>query len=269
MKKTLRNILIWIMIIIWVVPLVWLLVTSLKVEQDVVTDKLTIFTKMPTLANYRKAFETTPIGQWLLNSLIVSAASTVLTLAVDSTMAYALSRIRFRGRKALFIFVLAGMMVPFEALIIQLYLEFNALGLLDTLWAIILPRLALPIGVFILVQFFNGIPDALEEAAYIDGASRFTVFKDIILPLGKSAMVAVAIISFISAWNDFLWPLIVVSESSRYTVTVGIANFQGTTGTEYSLIMAGAMIASLPQIIMYMFFRKDIVQGIAMTGIKG
>ncbi|MGB9687116.1 MAG: carbohydrate ABC transporter permease, partial [Rectinema subterraneum] len=174
-----------------------------------------------------------------------------------------------RGRKALYLFVLAGMMAPFESMIIQLYLEFNAFKLLNTLAAVIIPRLALPVGVFILTQFFSGIPTALEEAAYIDGASSFKVFTSIILPLGKSAMFAVAILSFIGSWNDFLWPLIAISNSAKYTVTVGIANFQGTHGTEYALIMAGAVIASIPQILMFLFFRKNIVQGIAMTGIKG
>jgi len=161
------------------------------------------------------------------------------------------------------------MMVPFEVIIIQLYLEFNALGILNTLAAVILPRLALPIGVFILTQFFKSIPEALEEAAYMDGASRFLVFRVIILPLGKSALFVVAILSFVNAWNDFLWPLVSISDSAKYTITVGMANFQGTHGTEYALIMAGAVIASIPLIVMYFIFKKNIVKGIAMTGIKG
>jgi len=230
---------------------------------------LSLFPSMPTFENYAKAFEKTQIGIWLLNSLIVSTVTMGLTVIIDAMMAYALSRIDFRGRKALLIFVIAGMMVPFEAIIIQLYILFNKLGLINTLTAIILPRLALPIGVFILTQFFKGIPVAIEEAAYIDGASRFLIFRKIILPLGKAAIVTVMILSFINAWNDFLWPLIVASDSIKYTVTVGIANFQGTHGTEYSLIMSGAAIASLPLIVVFLVFREHIVQGIAMTGIKG
>jgi multiple sugar transport system permease protein/raffinose/stachyose/melibiose transport system permease protein len=183
-------------------------------------------------------------------------------------IAYALARIPFRGSSALFIFVLAGMMVPFEALIIQLYLEFNALGLINTFAAIVLPRLAMPIGVFILTQFFKEIPLALEEAAYIDGAGRWTIFTSIVIPNGKSALVTVMILSFINAWNDFLWPLVVASDSVKYTITVGIANFQGTHGTEYSLIMAGAVVASLPLIVLFLAFRDQIVKGIALTGMK-
>lgn len=269
MKKTIGKIFLMAAILLWFLPLAWLVVTSLKAEQDVMTDRLTIFSAAPTLVNYVKAFLGTQIRRWLLNSVIVATATTVLTLFLDSTMAYVLSRIQFRGRRLLFLVVLSGLMVPFEAMIIQLYLELNKLGILDTLAAVIIPRLALPIGVFILAQFFNGIPVALEEAAYMDGASRFRIFRSIIIPLGKSALFAVAILSFVNSWNDFLWPLIAVSDSAKYTVTVGIANFQGTNGTEYALIMAGGVIASLPQVIMFLFFRKNIVQGISMTGIKG
>ncbi|HRV24649.1 MAG TPA: carbohydrate ABC transporter permease, partial [Sphaerochaeta sp.] len=127
----------------------------------------------------------------------------------------------------------------------------------------------LPIGIFILKQFYEGIPGELEEAAFIDGAHRFRIFLRIILPLGQSAMATVIILSFINTWNDFLWPLIVVNDTIKYPITVGIANFQGTHGTQYSLIMAGALVASVPQIIFYIFFRKKIIAGIATSGIKG
>jgi len=271
MKKPfniLVRLLILCLIIIWLIPLVWLLVTSLKSENTVMTDKLSLIFA-PTLENYKKAFSSTLLGRWFLNSLIVSVITTILTLLIDSSMAYVLARIQFSGRNILFIFILAGMMIPFEVLIIQLYLELTKMGLANTLIAVILPRLAMPIGVFILTQFFKSIPLVLEEAAFIDGASRWTVFRTIILPLSKSALFAVAIISFINAWNDFLWPLVAISSSEKYTITVGIANFQGTHGTEYSLIMAGAVLASIPQIIMYILFKKNIVKSIAMTGIKG
>jgi len=265
--KILRDLFIIFLIVIWIAPLIWLAVTSLKSENNVISDTLSLIFA-PTFENYRKAFTSTLLGRWMLNSLAVSVVATVLTVLIDSSMAYVLARIKFRGRNALFIFILAGMMVPFEVLIIQLYLEFTTLGLANTLAAVILPRLALPIGVFILTQFFRSIPSVLEESAFIDGASRFVIFRSIILPLSKSAIFAVAIIAFINSWNDFLWPLVVISSSEKYTITVGIANFQGTHGTEYSLIMAGAVLASIPQIIMYILFKKNIVKSIAMTGIK-
>jgi ABC-type glycerol-3-phosphate transport system permease component len=268
-KKFLLYLFILFLIVVWIFPVFWLVVTSLKLEQDVVTRTLTIFNKPPTIQNYIDAMASTRIANWMFNSIVVSLATMVFTVFVDATIAYALARIRFRGRKVIFWVVLAGMMVPFQVLVIPLYLHFNTLGLINTLTAMILPRLALPIGVFILKQFFEGIPHELEEAAVIDGAGRFVQFWSIIIPLGKAALVTVLILSFIQAWNDFLWPLIVASETIKYTITVGIANFQGVYGTEYSLIMAGAVIASLPQIIAFLVFREHIVKGIAMTGLKG
>lgn len=267
-RRRLSDVLVALLLLLWLAPMIWLAATSLKSEKHVITDRLAPFAAPLTTENYSKAFGSTAIGRWLLNSLIVSSTSTVITVLLDAMIAYALARIPFRGRNSLLIFVLAGMMVPFEALIIQLYLEFNALGLINTLAAIILPRLSMPIGVFILTQFFKGIPAALEEAAFMDGAGRWKIFTSVILPNGKSALVTVTILSFIGAWNDFLWPLVVASESAMYTITVGIANFQGTHGTEYSLIMAGAVVASLPLIVLFLSFRDQIVKGIAMTGMK-
>lgn len=267
-RRRASDVLAALLVLLWLAPTVWLALTSLKSEKDVITDRLAPFSAPISTENYSKAFGSTEIGRWLLNSAVVSTVSTVLTVVVDAMIAYALARIPFRGRDSLFIFVIAGMMVPFEALIVQLYLEFNALGLINTLAAVILPRPAMPIGVFILTQFFKGIPVSLEEAAYMDGAGRWRIFRSVILPNGKAALVTVTILSFIGAWNDFLWPLVVASESEMYTITVGIANFQGTHGTEYSLIMAGAVVASLPLIVLFLAFRDKIVKGIAMTGMK-
>ena len=256
-------------IFIWVFPLIWLVITSLKLENEVVTKTFTFWPQNPTLANYTKAFTSTNILSWLKNSVIISTVAMLLTIAVDCPIAYAFAKIKFKGRNILFWLVMASMMVPFQVLIVPLYLQFNKFGLVNTLTAAILPRVALPIGIFILKQFYEEIPIALEEAAFIDGATRFRIFSTIIIPLGKAAMTTVIILSFINAWNDFLWPLIVINDTIKYPITVGIANFQGTHGTQYSLIMAGAVIASLPQLIFFLIFRRKIIDGIAMTGIKG
>jgi multiple sugar transport system permease protein/raffinose/stachyose/melibiose transport system permease protein len=249
--------------------LAWLFITSLKLEQDVVSRSFSFWPEHSTWYNYTKAFTSTYILKWLLNSLFVSVLTTILTILVDTPIAYAFAKIRFKGRNVLFWIVMAGMMVPFQVLIVPLYLQFNSYGLINSLVAAVLPRVAFPIGIFIMKQFFQDIPDALEEAAFIDGANRWTIFRKIILPLGKASITTVVILSFINAWNDFLWPLIVINDNIKYTITVGVANFQGTQGTQYSLIMAGAAIASLPQIIFFLIFRKQIIEGIAMSGIKG
>ena len=269
MKKILSNTFMVVIMFLWLFPLIWLVLTSLKLEQDVISSTFTFLPSSPTFGNFSKAFSSTYILRWLLNSGIVAFSTMLFTVIIDAPIAYALAKIRFPHRQLLFWFIMMGMMVPFQVLIIPLYIQFNSYGIINTLASAVLPRLALPVGVFILKQFFEGIPDELEEAAFIDGSNRFRNFTQIIVPLGKSAMATVLILSFIQAWNDFLWPLIAISDSIKYTITVGIANFQGTHGTEYALIMSGAVIASIPQFIFYFFFRRKIVQGIAMTGIKG
>ncbi len=258
-----------IILFIWVFPLLWMVITSLHMENDLVSKQFHFLPTSPTFANYLKAFKSTYILKWLLNSLIISGVTMILTLIVDAPIAYAFAKINFKGKNVLFWLVMAGMMVPFQVLIIPLYLQFNSYGLINNFLSVILPRVSLPIGVFILKQFFEGIPDALEESAFIDGASRFTIFARIILPLGGAALATVTILSFINSWNDFLWPLIAINDTAKYTITVGIANFQGTHGTQYALILSGAVIASIPQFIFYLVFRKQIVEGIAMSGIKG
>ncbi len=268
-KQTLFRILEIFFVLVWLFPLIWLILTSLKPEADVVTKTLSFWPKKITFGNYVKAFTSTYILRWMMNSIIISFVTMAITLAVDAPIAYAFAKIRFPGRAVLFWLVMAGMMIPFQVLIIPLYLQFNSMGLVNTLASAVIPRLALPIGIFIMKQFYEGIPAALEEAAFMDGAGRFSVFFKIILPLGKAAMATVMILSFINAWNDFLWPLIAINDTVKYTITVGIANFQGTHGTQYALIMAGAVIASIPQFIFYFFFRKNIIAGIASTGIKG
>ncbi|MBI9093724.1 MAG: carbohydrate ABC transporter permease [Sphaerochaeta sp.] len=256
-------------IALWVFPLVWMMITSLKIENEVITKTFSFFPKNPTLGNYTKAITSTHILHWMVNSVIVSGGAMILTILIDAPIAYAFAKIRFKGKHLLFWAVMGGMMIPFQVLIVPLYLQFNSYNMVNTLAAALLPRVALPIGIFILKQFYEGIPSELEEAACIDGASRFRIFVQIILPLGQAAMATVVILSFINAWNDFLWPLIIINDTIKYTITVGIANFQGTHGTQYSLIMSGAIIASIPQIIFYIFFRKKIIAGIATSGIKG
>lgn len=257
------------LLVCWIFPLVWLVITSLKMEGEVVTTRFSFLPLHPTFFNYVKAFTSTYILNWLGNSFLISMVTMILTILVDAPISYAFAKIHFKGSNVLFWMVMAGMMVPFQVLIVPLYLQFNAYALVDTLTGAMLPRLAMPIGIFILKQFFEEIPDALEEAAFIDGAGRWTIFRRIILPLGKAAITTVIILSFINAWNDFLWPLIIINDTIKYTITVGIANFQGTNGTEYALIMAGAAIASLPQIVFFLAFRRQIIEGIAMSGIKG
>jgi multiple sugar transport system permease protein len=194
---------------------------------------------------------------------------TVVTVLFSSMAAFSISRIRFRGRTLVFWLILAGIMVPTEALIVPLFMEVNSFHLINTYWAIILPQLASPIGVFIFKQFFDGVPQEFEEAAFLDGASRFRIYWQIWMPLSRPAIAAVAIFTFISSWNNFLWPLIAITGTDMMTIPIGLATVQSAYGVHYAQIMATSVLAALPLILLFVFFQRQIVQGVASTGIKG
>lgn len=254
---------------IWLIPIGWIYSTSFKLQSKAVTSALKWIPDPFTLKNYVDVFEKSSILNWLLNSCIVAFVTTIAVLILDSLAAYGISRIKFRGRELVFWIIVAGLMVPEEVLMVPLYLSFSTVNLLNSYPPLILPRIALPLGVFILRQFFEGIPKEIEDAARIDGCSKLRIYWEIVMPLSKPALAAVAIFTFISSWNAFLWPLIVISSEKMYTVPIGIAHFEGTYGMEYTMLMAGAAIVSIPILILYLFFQKQIIQGIATTGIKG
>jgi len=165
--------------------------------------------------------------------------------------------------------IMAGIMVPPQILIVPLFTEINTFRMVDTYWGIILPQIAAPFAIFILKQFFDGIPHELGEAAIVDGASQFRVFWQIWLPLAKPAIAAVAIFTFVGSWNNFIWPFIAITNTDMMTIPVGLANVQSAVGIHYAQIMAAAVLGGLPLLIVFMFFQKQIVQGIAGTGLKG
>lgn len=268
-KVFLSSFLMIVVFAIWLFPLVWMILTALRREADVATLKLQLFPMKLTTANFVRVFEKTHILAWMKNTLIFAALTVVFTILVDAPIAFAFSKIRTRESRILFWIVMAGMMIPEQVIIIPLYILMNKMGILDTTLSILFPRLALPIGVFILKQFFEDIPDALLEAAYIDGAGRPKAFIQVVVPLSLSAITTVEILSFVGAWNDFLWPLIAINTATKQVITVGIANFQNSYEKEYALVMSGAVIASVPSIIFYAIFHKKIISGIATTGIKG
>ena len=207
--------------------------------------------------------------KWLLNSVIVAAAAAFGVLAIDSMAGYAFARISFPGRDVLFMIVVATLMVPAQVTMIPLFFMLNEATLLNTHLALVLPRLGVAIGVFMLRQFFLSLPHGLEEAAAIDGASRYRVFVQIALPLAKPALSALAIVTFVWAWNDFMWPLIAISTQDMYTLPIGLSTLAGYYGREYGIQMAGAVIASLPVFVVFLMFQRQFIQGIALTGLKG
>lgn len=253
-----------VLAILFLMPVSWMILTSLKPEGTSSVWSL----EGLTLDNYRHVLESAPLFTWMTNSLIVSTCTTFLILLVDSLAAFALSRISFPGRKWLFVLFLSGMMIPAEATLIPLYLQMKDFGLLNSLTALILPMVAAPIGIFILKQFFDGLPGELVEAAKVDGAGFFRIWWQIFLPLSRPALAAVGIFTFIMSWNDFLWPLVAISEPSKMTITLGLPNFQSAYLQQYALPMAANTLASLPVLIIFVLFQKQIIKGISYTGGK-
>jgi multiple sugar transport system permease protein len=221
-----------------------------------------------TLDNYSYVLNNASIWRWTWNSLYVAIVTTVVTIVLTSLAAFALSRLKFVGRNLIFWLIIGGLMVPVEAKIIPLFQIMMDFGLINSYSALILPGLAAPLGVFIMKQFYDGIPNELVEAAKIDGAGTLRIFWSIFLPLSRSSMAALGIFTFITSWNNFLWPFLAVNEEKMMTLPVGIPTFQSAYTAELMIPMAANVLASLPAIIVFIFFQKHIIKGITMTGIK-
>jgi multiple sugar transport system permease protein len=254
----------------FVVPLLWMLSTAFKFESAVFTDK-GLIPAQPTFENFTRiltASGNTPVLRWLLNSAIVSSLGTVLTVVLTSLSAYAFARIDFPGRGFLFALLITTLLLPGVMFLVPQFLVIDILGLFNTYPALILPGLAGVFGVFFMRQFFLGIPVELEEAAYVDGANRFRTFWSVILPLAGPAIATLAVISFLAYWNDYLWPL-VVCQGEGCTLPAGLRTFQGAYTAAFGLLMAGATMAAIPVLVLYVIAQRWIVQSVASAGIKG
>jgi multiple sugar transport system permease protein len=256
--------------IVWLIPLAWAVDTALKTEPDTTTVPVTWIPPSGfTLESFGQILAGGNMLRWYFNSFLTSSAITLLVVMLGSLAAFGFSRVAFRGRRFLFFVIIAGLIIPPQILIVPLFTEMDALGLVDTYWGIILPQIAAPLAVFIFKQFFDGIPKDLEDAARVDGASRLRVYWQIWMPLSRPAIAAVAIFIFVISWNNFLWPFIIVTNTDMMTIPVGIATVQSSYGVRYADIMASAILGSLPLLIVFLFFQRQIVQGIANTGLKG
>ncbi|HBE78815.1 MAG TPA: carbohydrate ABC transporter permease [Firmicutes bacterium] len=260
---------IWLLAIVWILPILWMISTSLKTETMVLTLVPHWIPPIITFENYLHAIQKAPLLLWFYNSLAIAIVSTLLVLIIDAMAAYAFARVRFTGNRVLFIIVLCTMMVPSQVIMVPLYLLFNSMNLLNTFIVVILPRTAAALGVFMLRQFFIGIPVELEDAARIDGCSRYGIFWRIILPLAHPALASLGIFTFVWSWNDYLWPLITLSTKEMYTLPIGLSTLVGYFAREYGMLMAGAIIASIPTFIVFLFFQRQLIQGITTTGLKG
>lgn len=260
------NLFLLAMVLLALMPFVYMLFTSMRQVYSMIdfNFKLTDL----NLKNYKSVFTSFPFGKYFINSIIVVICSCALNVIVAAMAGYGFAKKRFKGRNILFFLFLATMMVPGQVTIIPVFVMFNSAKLLNTYASLILPTVG-AFGVFLMKQFMENLPDELIEAAKIDGCSEFRTFCSIIIPLIKSVIISLTIFTFISVWNDFIWPLVVVSSDSRTTLTLGLSTLSGLYRTNYGLVMAGATLTFIIPFTLYIFLQKHFIEGIALSGIKG
>lgn len=264
----LRGTLLTALALVVLIPIVWTVLGSFKSTAELSANPPTILPSSWSLTNYTQALTRFEFGTFLRNSVVVMVGATALTLTINSLAAYALAKFNFRGRDALFLLTLATIMIPLQVILIPVYQVIASLGLVNTLWGLIVPAAATPTGVFLLRQYMLSLPDELLEAARIDGAGELRIFWRIVLPLCRPALAVVAIFSMMWRWNDYVWPSIVAQNESVYTLPVALARFSAQEVVPFNLILAMSVVSIVPVVILFLFFQRQIVQGIAATGIK-
>lgn len=272
MKRPLSSLLVngglLLLAIATVTPLVWMVSASLMPTGEANREPPRFFPSEVTWIHYQDLFTRLDLGRHFGNSLLVASAITLLSLLLNSLAGYAFAKLRFPGRDRLFAFLLGAMIIPAQVSMLPLFLLMKYLGLVNTWWGVILPSMATILGIFLVRQYALSIPGELLDAARIDGASEFRIYRTIVLPLLRPVLVTLAVFTFLSAWNDFMWPLIILSDDSRYTLPVALANLSGEHIMDTELMMAGAVLTVLPVIVMFLILQRQYIAGITMGGVK-
>ncbi len=255
--------------VIFIGPILWALAVSFQKEGKQIKSVVDWFTPPYTLENYPAIILSSEVPTWLINSLVIAVVVTLLTVIFSAMAAYAIAKLPFKGSKGFFMYFLLGLMVPGEATIVPLFITVNGMNLIDTYAGMILPAIAGSMNLIIMVTFFRGLPNELLEAVKIDGGGEITTFFKIVLPLSKTIIATVCIFSFVGSWNNYLWPLLCAMSNDLFTLPVGIPTFAGTYTVDYVRPMTASMVASLPMIIIYIIFEKQIVAGITSGAVKG
>jgi multiple sugar transport system permease protein len=254
--------------LLWLVPVAWALDTSVKSENDTIIVPATWNIPHFTFSAYGAVFSASDLGRWYINSAIVAIVVTLLTVITASMAGYALSRRRFRGKAFFYAAILAGIMIPPQALIVPLFREFQIAHLINSYWALILPQVPAPIAVFIFKKFFDGVPISLEQAAEVDGAGWWTAYRRIALPLARPAIAAVSIFTFVWTWNNFLWPFLAATSQTMMTIPAGLGTVVDGVGIINALQMSSAVLGALPLVFVFLLAQRQIVEGVAGTGLK-
>lgn len=255
--------------LVFMFPFVWSLATSLKPMADLFRPTPTLIPSEYVWGNYSEVFDSVPFVRFYANTIIVTIVRTIGGVFIASLAGFAFAQLRFPGRDLIFFILLAGLMVPDQVLIVPRYILMREFGWLDTYQGLIIPLLFSSFGVFLLRQFFMGIPKDFHEAATLEGASPFRVYWDIYLPLARPALSAFGFLMLLFSWNEFLWALTITSSNDMRVLSVGIALFEGQYFTNTAVMLAAANMATFPLLLVFLFFQKQLVEGIALTGVKG
>jgi multiple sugar transport system permease protein len=255
---------------LWAAPLLWALSTALRPELETVSSEFHWLPRHWTLDAFTRTLAAGNVVRWLLNSFLVALLVTVVTMAISLMAAYAFSQLRFRGRTILFGAAMLAFLLPFEALLVPLFRTMNQLGLINTYAGIVLPQVVSPVAVYVFKQFFDEIPPDFREAALMDGAGPLRVLWSVYLPISGNIVWAMAIVTFIAAWNNFLWPFIIVTSNDMMTIPLGLTQTYDAFGVRYAQLMAAALLGAMPVALAYIAFQRRVTQGfLAASGLKG
>jgi len=250
-------------------PMFWMISASLMPTGEASVYPPRVLPSRVTFEHYEQLFTRLDLGRYLFNSALISLTVTVISLAVNSMAGYAFAKLRFRGRDTLFRVLAAGLVLPVQVAMLPLFLLMKQLGLINTYWGVIIPGLASIFGIFLVRQYAQSIPDDMLDAARIDGASELRIYRSVVLPGIVPILATLAIWTFLATWNDFMWPLIVLSDESRYTLPVALANLMGEHALDTELMMAGSVLTITPVMLVFLFLQRYYIQGVMAGSVKG
>ncbi|MDQ1216821.1 MULTISPECIES: carbohydrate ABC transporter permease [Microbacterium] len=254
---------------LWLIPFLWMVLGSVKTQGEILRRPPTWFPENPTGENFARWFGPLDFGHFFGNSLIVAVVTVLGNIVFCSMVGYALAKMEFPGKKVLFVLVMVTLMVPGVVTFVPLFVMVSSLGLVNTYPALILPFITAPIGVFLMRQFIMGIPDALLEAARLDGAGEWRIFSRIVMPLCGPPLATLGILTFLASWNNFLWPLVAAQTEEMYTLPVALSLYStGQNATNYGLLLAGSVLVIAPIIVLFVFLQRWFIRGVATTGLK-
>ena len=269
LRPVISQILLSLVALLFLVPIIWMVLSALKPSAEVFTVPPKLFGSEILFSNFAEAWNYLPFGRFILNTLFVAGVGTLITLVASTTAGYAFARLNFKFQGGLFILYLSTLIVPQEVIVIPMFLVMQQLGWVNSYQALILPWAFTAFGTFLLRQFFITIPKELEEAAKIDGCGHLRILSSVIIPVAAPAIAVLAVFTFISYWNSFLWPLIIVNDTSKMTIPLGLQLFLGQQGQRWELLMAAATISMVPTVILVLALQKYLVKGIALSGLGG